>query len=134
MEKVERILEEKCPECGFSTIEEKHWFKSEELAVCICGNCDFYNWVLPKTIANVDIASKLEESREFQESKEWAEKIAEKMRVKHGVPLIPVTFSENVKWKRTIEIENLLKNLCRILGYKRVYVGKYYNGIRIEME
>ena len=122
----EKELHEICPRSESTTIEEKFDYKGKMLAVSVCSFCDYFDWIVPEGVED-------SESKEFEDSQEWAKKKAEELRKKHQIVTIPVHYSENVKDKQTFQIDNLLNNLCQMLGYEHIYVGKFGRGIRIEM-
>jgi len=72
-------LEEFCIECGSPMIEDTCVFKGEKLAVSACLKCDFYDWELPKKAGQINTE---EEIKVFDESGDWAEEQAKKIKAK----------------------------------------------------
>ncbi|MEW6069001.1 MAG: hypothetical protein AB1485_00120 [Candidatus Thermoplasmatota archaeon] len=79
-----RELGERCPICGFPTIQKTVEFKEEELAVSACMNpkCSeenlYYDWTIPNKAK--DEHGEIVDEELFEESSNWAKNQARKMR------------------------------------------------------
>jgi len=75
-----RKLDERCPECGYPTLEQLEVFEDEPLAVSTCLNpeCDFFDWEAPKNSIGED-GSPIDEEV-FDRSRDWARETSRKMR------------------------------------------------------
>jgi len=78
---MERLLAERCPECGWPTREEIREFRGEKLAVSCCLNpkCEFFDWETPR--ACLDNEGGVEDWDLFEESQMWALKKADEMKI-----------------------------------------------------
>jgi len=94
MSEIKRKLNEFCPECGYPTIEEICDFKGEKLAVSVCLNinCDEYDWEIPSKAGEVETEEEIEI---FDESCDWAEEQARKIKFKF-LTQKPVVFKLSV--------------------------------------
>jgi len=118
------ILDERCPECCFPTIERIKSFKGEKLAVSACMNpaCEnFYDWEVPKKARNK--FGNVTDENLFDESSDWAEEEASKMR-EEFFSRAPIKIEMNVT-ERDIEKYLDQKNLCVTTrdGYKSILRG-----------
>jgi len=106
-----RILDERCPECCFPTIEQIKSFKGEKFAVSACMNpkCEnFYNWEVPKGAQDKD--GEIIDEDLFEQSSDWAEEEASKMREKFFTRA-PIRIEMNVS-EEDVEKYLFQKNLC----------------------
>ena len=131
-----RVLEEKCPECGWPTREEKAEYKGEELAICYCLNprCDWFNWQLPESL---DIDSEDYDTPEywdrFEECQLWALKQAERMKSafliqKPIVLRIPISEADVDRWLETLTLSPVTRD-----GYRRLLL-RFLNWLREQYE
>jgi len=75
-----RKLDERCPECGYPTLEQLEVFEGEQLAVSTCLNpkCDFFDWEAPEK--SVGEAGSLVDEEVFDRSQQWAWEKSREMR------------------------------------------------------
>jgi len=131
-----RVLEEKCPECGWPTREEKAEYKGEELAICYCLNprCDWFNWQLPE---DLDLDSKEFDTPEywerFEKCQEWACEQAEQMKSaflsqRPIVLRIPIAEADVDRW-----LEKLTLSPGTYQQYRRLLL-RFLNWLREQYE